>query len=258
MWEENPANGEVNLALARLNARLGNETEAVRFYRNAINGVWSSNAREQRIATRFELARYLLQEHNAQQAAAELIALQADPPQGQEVERRLELGYLLLQIGEYARAQGVFESMLKDYGDNAQAWLGDGRVSFALGDYRAAERELAEAVEHDPSLSEAKQQLDFVREVLNIAPGLRGLSLAERTRRVARVYDAAFSRLTTCASRKGIYAERAGECDGKDRGLGGRITQRAGPTIHRRSQRPATAVRYRPAIEERRDRTGIA
>ena len=37
-----------------------------------------------------------------------------------------------------------------------------------------------------------------------MAPGLRGLSLAERARRVAQSYDAAFSRLTTCASRKGF------------------------------------------------------
>ena len=216
MWDENPANGEVNLTLARLNAQLGDQSEAVRYYRNAINGVWSNDAREQRIATRFELVRYLLQQHSTQQAAAELIALQADPPQEQEIDRRLELGDLLLHIGEYARAQGVFESILRDNKDDARAWFGDGKASFALGDYRAAERELTEALEQDPNLGEAKQQLDLVGEILSVAPGLRGLSLAERARRVAQSYDAAFSRLTACASAKGYMLSESVSSTGKN------------------------------------------
>ena len=64
LWEEDPANGEVNLALARLNVKLGNKKAAVRYFRNAINGVWDSSPREQRIAPRFELVRYLMQQHD--------------------------------------------------------------------------------------------------------------------------------------------------------------------------------------------------
>jgi tetratricopeptide (TPR) repeat protein len=202
LWEEDPANGEVNLALARLNVKLGNKKAAERYFRNAINGVWDSDPREQRIATRFALVRYLLQQHDTQQATAELIALQADPPEAQEVDRRLDLGGLLLETGEYARAQGVFESVLKTNPHNAEAWLGDGRASFAMNDFRAAEMELASAVEHDPNLSEAKQQLDLTREVLSIAPGLRGLSVAERAHRAAQAFRVAFARLTGCAAQK--------------------------------------------------------
>ncbi len=202
LWEEDPANGEVNLALARLNVKQGNKKEAVRYFRNAINGVWDSSPREQRIATRFELVRYLLQQHDTQQATAELIALQADPPEEHEVDRRLDLAGLLLQTHEYARAQGVYESLLKGNPTNARAWLGDGQASMAMKDYRAAEIEFATAVQHNPNLYEAKEQLDLTREVLSIAPGLRGLSLAERARRVAKAFSVASTRLTGCAAEK--------------------------------------------------------
>ena len=198
LWEQDPASGEVNLTLARLNARQGNESAAVRYYRNAINGVWTSDPRQQRIATRFELLQYLLQQHDTKQAGVELIALQADPPQ--ENALKLELATLLAQSGEFTRAQGVYESVLKTEPDSAPAWLGDGQVSIAIGDYRGAERELSAAVERDPSLAAAQSLLDLVEKVLDIAPGLRGLSSQERARRVALSFDAAFARLTTCAA----------------------------------------------------------
>ena len=201
LWEENPADGEVNLTLARLYARQGQQQESVRYYRSAINGVWEGDPREQRISARFELVHYLLAEHDTRQAVVELVALEADPPE--EEDRKLELAQSLMQIGEYPRAQGVYESVLTHDPANSRAWLGDGEASFAMGDYRAAERELASAAEHNPSMAEAKHQLDLVREILRIAPGLRGLSLEERARRVTLAFHAAFDRLSSCALRQG-------------------------------------------------------
>lgn len=201
LWEAEPADGEINLTLARLFAKEGNSSEAVRYYRNAINGVWRSDAREQRIAARFELVNYLLKRHDLRQAEAELIGLQADAPH--DIEHQLELAAALLRIGDAARAQGVYEGVLRENRDNAQAWLGDGKASFAMGDYPAAEREFAAAVEHDGSLTEAQQGLKVTREVLRIAPGLRGLSIAERARRVSQAFSAALQRLTTCADSVG-------------------------------------------------------
>jgi tetratricopeptide (TPR) repeat protein len=201
LWDEEPADGEVNLALARLFAKQGNPGEAVRYYRNAINGVWPDQPREHRVATRFELVQYLMHRQDLRQAEAELIALQADAPHDED--QQLRLAQLLLQIGDAARAQGVYEEILKTDPANAQAWLGDGKSSFAMGDYAAAERELSTAVEHDKNLSEAHDLLDLTREVLRIAPGLRGLSLSERARRVAEAFDAAVKRLNSCAVERG-------------------------------------------------------
>ena len=41
--------------------RRGDSREAIRYYNNAINGVWDEQPRQQRIAARFELVHYLMQ-----------------------------------------------------------------------------------------------------------------------------------------------------------------------------------------------------
>lgn len=208
LWETEPADGEVNLTLARLYARTGDAPEAERYYRNAINGVWPDGAREKRIATRFELVQYLMQRKDFGQASGELVALQADAPR--DVPHQLRLAELLMQIGEPMRALEVYDVVVKAGPDNAQAWLGKGNASLELGDYEAAEDALAKAVELDRNSVEARQQLDLVREVLQIAPGLRGLSLAQRAGRVAKAFNAALERLTSCANQHGSSLTAAG------------------------------------------------
>jgi tetratricopeptide (TPR) repeat protein len=200
LWDEEPADGEVNLALARLYARRTSPAQAGRYYRNAINGVWENSPQRHRIATRFELIDYLMQLHDTGQASAELLALQADQPPA--VSDQLRLAELLLQVREEKRAVDTYNKVLKDDPNNAQAWLGLGNASLALGDYPEAEHAFALAAEHDPASTEARQQLELVREVLRVAPSLRGLSLAERARRVADAFNAAMKRLTTCAAQK--------------------------------------------------------
>jgi len=205
LWETNPASGEINFSLARLQARTGDKREAIRYYRSAINGVWDNSPHEQRIAARFELARYLMQQQDNKQAAVELIALQADPPQDESGE--LELAQMLADVGETARAESVYEGAIKIHPNSAVAHLGAGNASFAMGDYKVAERQLATAVRLDPDLSGAAGQLDLVREVLDMSPNLFGLSEAERQRRAATVFDAALSQLTACAAANGFALE---------------------------------------------------
>ncbi|MGB8768299.1 MAG: tetratricopeptide repeat protein, partial [Candidatus Korobacteraceae bacterium] len=208
LWDEEPADGEVNLALARLYALRHAPTQAERYYRNAINGVWSKDPHQERIATRFELVHYLMQRHDTGQASAELLALEADEPA--DVSDQLRLADLLLQVGEATRAVDVYDKVLKDDPGNVQAWLGVGKASFALAQYQQAEHALTMAVDRDPTSAEARQQLDLVREVLRVAPSLRGLSLAERTRRVAEAFDVATKRLTGCATQKGYSLSAQG------------------------------------------------
>ncbi len=201
LWEEEPASGEVNLTLARMDAQRGNYPDAVRYYSNAINGVWSEEPRKQRVATRFELARYLMRQRKVAQAQAELMALQADGPPNPADQ--LLLANLLLQVNEPARAIDAYNAVLARDRTSAQAWLGKGQASLALGDYSAAEQAFANAVDRDPHLADARQQLELVREVLRLDSTIRGLSLAERSKRVATTFQVALQRLTTCANQQG-------------------------------------------------------
>ena len=208
LWDEEPASGEVNLALGRLYARRNSAPQAARYYRNAINGVWDSAPQQHRIATRFELIDYLMERHDTGQASAELLALQADQPPA--VSDQLRLAGLLLQVGEATRSIDTYKRILRDDPNEAQAWLGLGNASIALGDYQGAEHALAIALEHNSDSTEAHQQLELVREVLRVAPSLRGLSLAERTHRVAEAFNAALSRLTSCAVQRGYVLSPQG------------------------------------------------
>jgi tetratricopeptide (TPR) repeat protein len=201
LWEEEPASGEVNLTLARLFAHQRKTAEAVRYYDNAINGVWEEDPRKQRIATRFELARYLMQQHDLPKARAELLALQADGPP--DAAGQLLLGQLLLHVNEAKAALDDFGAVVASDPGSAEAWLGKGIAFLQLRQYTDAEHALAEALARNPKLSEARQQLELVREVLRLSPNLRGLSLAERTRRVAENFRTAIKRLTTCATQQG-------------------------------------------------------
>lgn len=201
LWEEEPASGEVNLALARLHVRRGDHAQAIRFYNNAINGVWDEQPRQQRIAARFELVRYLMQQHDLAKTQAELMALQADGPP--DPYDQLLLGQMLLQASDPKRAIDAYDTVLRNDPRNADAWLGKGLAALQIGDYVAAEHALATALEHDPHAEQTRQQLELVREVLRIGPNFRGLSLAERTQRVAEDFRAAVKRLIGCAAQQG-------------------------------------------------------
>jgi len=202
LWEEEPADGEVNLTLARLEARRGHYNEALRYYNNAINGVWDDHPRKQRTAARFELARYLMELQKWPRAQAELLALLADAPS--DPGDQLLLGQMLLMVNEPAHALQAYDALLAKNPDNAQAWMGEGQANLALGNYTEAERDSDKAVEHDPNLEGARQQLELTRELLRISPGLRGLSLSDRADRVATAFRAAFTRLSSCASERNI------------------------------------------------------
>ncbi len=201
LWEEEPANGEVNLTLARLFVLRGDPSKAIHYYNNAIDGVWRQNPRARRTATRFELVHYLMQQKRLAQAQAELLTIQAEGPSDNADQFRL--GDLLLQVNEPVHAREAYNAVLAKNHDDAPAWLGKGQAELAIGDYPAAEHALANAVARDAHLDDAREQLELVRQVLRLDPSLHGLSLAERSQRVAEAFQIALRRLTGCAAQQG-------------------------------------------------------
>src|SRR5271157_1489529 len=173
LWEEEPANGAVNLTLARLEAQRGHGSAAVRYYNDAINGVWQEDPRKHRTETRFELAQYLRQQKQPARAQAELLALLADAPS--DPADLLRLGSMLLEVNEPAHALQAFNALLSKDANNAQAWQGASQAYLAFGNYAEAERASAKAVEHDANLPTARARLELAREILGINPALRGL-----------------------------------------------------------------------------------
>jgi tetratricopeptide (TPR) repeat protein len=202
LWEEEPANGDVNLTLARLEARRGNDSFAVRYYNNAINGVWQATPRKHRTEARFELAQYLLDHKKLGQTQADLLAILADAPS--DPADQLQLGNMLLAVNDPAHALQAYSAVTAKDDNNAQAWLGAAKANLALGNYAEAEHAAAKAAETGATLPDVREQLALTREVLQINPGLRGLPLAERARRVTWAFEASMKRLSSCAIQKNI------------------------------------------------------
>src|SRR5271166_5714111 len=126
LWEEEPANGEVNLTLARLEAKRGHSADAIHYYNDAINGVWQDDPRKDRTEARFELAQYFLQQHNLGRAQAESLALLADAPS--DPADLLRLGNMLLEVHEPAHALQAFNTLLsKDQATLMRGWECRGR-----------------------------------------------------------------------------------------------------------------------------------
>ncbi len=202
LWEEEPSDGEVNLALARLYATRGNVNNAARYYSNAINGVWQDDPREERVAARFELSNYLMQQHKTTQAQSELMALLADAPR--QVTDQLRLGQLLLEVNEPEHVVEVDNAILAKDRTNAEAWLQKGQALLALNRYLDAEHAFANAVEQNPNLDNARRQLEILREALRLDTSLRGLSRTDRANRAVESFHAAWNRLSDCATQQGV------------------------------------------------------
>src|SRR5579864_6387939 len=80
LWQRTPENGTINLALARVAARRGSVDDAIRYYHNAMYGVWSSDPEGNRRDARLELVEFLLRKGAHAQAQSELVALAAFLP----------------------------------------------------------------------------------------------------------------------------------------------------------------------------------
>lgn len=212
LWEEEPSSGDVNLALARLYAKRGNLSNAARYYNNSINGVWQGDPRKQRIAARFELSNYLMQQKKITQAQSELMALLADAPA--EISDQLRLGQLLLQVNEPEHTIDVDDAILAKDRSNADAWLQKGHALLALNRYADAEHALANAVDQNPNLDDARRQLDILREALRLDTSRRGIPRTERAQRAVESFHAALNRLSACATQRGISLTNPGGVTG--------------------------------------------
>lgn len=196
LWERSPQNGAVNLALARLAARQELLDRALQYYHNAIYGVWSSNADQNRLQVWFELIAFLLQQNARPQAQAELITLAAElPPQA---DLRLRVADLFTRTQDYDHALAEYRQVLKLEHGNGKALAGAGEAAFNLRQYRLAEHYLQAAVSANPQDTETARRLEVSRLVLERDPFSAAISIQERNQRLKSIFDDGGKRLDSC------------------------------------------------------------
>jgi len=192
--ESNPEDGAVNLELARLTAQAGEADESVRYYHNAIYGVWNgSDARLRQRDARRELVQVLLAAGNRSAALSELLALTADMPSTAAAET--ELASLFARAGDHERAFEHFRRAIDEDSTNQTALAGAGEQAFALRDYTSAIRYLSSA---ENAGAQVQPLLDVARLVRSADPLSPHLQPADRVRRLAAALDHLADRLRTC------------------------------------------------------------
>jgi len=202
LWERSPQDGPINLALGRVAARRGSLEDSLRYYHNAIYGVWNSDADGNRRKARLELIEFLLQKGALGEARSELVALAASLPP--DAGLHLEAANFLLQAEDYRDALSEYDQVLRLDHANAAAIAGEGEANYRLGRYRSAARYLQMAVNNNPQDSNSRQLLEFASLILHIDPMVRRISDAERSRRIKAAFFQAGDRLKSCAEAKGV------------------------------------------------------
>ena len=211
LWTETPGDGVVNLELARLSARTGAPDDAVRYFHNAIYGVWETDPEQRRRETRLDLIRLLLQQDRKNQADAELISLLALLPR--RADAYAQAGDLFLQAGDPAHALEEFRRALRMSPEYEDALLGAGETAFELGQLGVAQEYLSKANTERPGNADVQSMLATIKQVHQMDPFGFRLSQRERAARVRTDFQTAMQRLQTCASQQpavaGIQAQLA-------------------------------------------------
>jgi predicted Zn-dependent protease len=190
--EQSPEDPEINVRLARSEARTGSLAMAVRYYQNALYGFWPETGAVGRRQLRIELINYLLKENQQGRALSELLLLTADLPN--TAAAHVEAARLFMGAGDPRRALTQFKAALRVAPGDTAAQSGAGEASFQAGDYAHAVAYLRDVRQSSP-LSELRAVAQLVIESDPLA---RRLSTQERTRRLKIDLKRAQQRLDAC------------------------------------------------------------
>jgi tetratricopeptide (TPR) repeat protein len=136
LWESAPGDGTINLQLARLAAREGNESQAIFHYQAALDGTWQGNGYDRRREVRLEMARYLISRREYNPARIQLLIAAGNAPDDPAI--KLQIAGLLEQANAPQDALGIYRTLSARRDAPLSAMEGAGRTAFALGMYHLA------------------------------------------------------------------------------------------------------------------------
>lgn len=193
LWEKDPQDGPINLALGRLFVRENDVTRAIQYYHNAAYGLWPPSLSGNGLATRFELVRFLLQRKALVDAQSELISISSGLPNDPALH--LQLADLFFESQDFERALTEYDYVLSKNSAEQQAAIGAGKSAFQLRRFHDAEKYLSRA----GSDQEAESLLEISRLAVSSNPYDPAISSAERVKRIKQAFEHAGQRLAQCA-----------------------------------------------------------
>ncbi len=203
LLESQQGSGLINLQLARLAARQGDQSQAIDDYQRAIYGNWEGDGYVRRREVRFELIKYLIDHQQLNRARSELLVASGNAPED-DISVQLEIARLMEVAQDPADALHLYKTILRRHPSLREALEGAGSAAFQLGRYLEAKHYLSHALEgpavdKEPAAAIAKSR-DSLNEATRLlalypSPGLRP---SEQIARVLTDRKLAMARLAEC------------------------------------------------------------
>ena len=129
-----PEHAGVNVGLAHLSVKSGDQAAAVRYYHAALHALWRPGDRAKQRELRLELIRYLLARGQKERALSELLTLAASLPE--DAAWKTRAGWLFLEVDEPRRALDLFRAATELDASNRDARSGadTARALIAVGE----------------------------------------------------------------------------------------------------------------------------
>ena len=203
LLESQQGNGLINLQLARLAARQGNESQAIDLYQRAIYGNWEGDGYVRRREVRFELINYLIAHKRLDQARSELLVASGNAPDD-DLGIQLDIARRMEQAQDPGDALHIYRTILRHHPSLREALQGAGRTAFQMGRYLEAKRYLGRAMEgpgidQEPAVvvAQGHEQLNEATRLLQLYPSTR-LNPREQSTRILADRKLALDRLAQC------------------------------------------------------------
>ncbi|MEO7085307.1 MAG: tetratricopeptide repeat protein [Gemmatimonadaceae bacterium] len=194
--QRNENDGAVNLTMAEIMKRESKWVEAEAFYHRANFGRWGADSVAQRARARFELIDLLSQHGSPRELLAELLPFEETSPDS--IMPRTRLGQLFIVAGAPSRAVGVFREVLRQDPHNAAAHAGLGQAALALGNFRTARADLAEAARLEPGDTTIANSLAVADTVLSLDPTAVGIDGKARIARSRELLARTIATVSAC------------------------------------------------------------
>jgi tetratricopeptide (TPR) repeat protein len=208
LLETEQGSGLINLQLARLAARQGNESQAIDDYQRAIYGNWEGDGYVRRRDVRFELIHYLISRQHLDRARSELLVASGNAPED-DITVQLQIARAMEVAQDPNDAYRLYRGILRRHPTLREALDGAGRTAFQRGRYLEAKRYLGHALEgpgldQEPvagEVAQSREELSEASRLLLLYPSSR-LPQRERNTRVMADRKLAVARLAECTAMK--------------------------------------------------------